>query len=74
MSEATTKPATTWQTFNPETGMLTVYKGADELSGIHFHGAPEDYNGDATEPAAPTSEYLKKQAELETEKEAEIAE
>lgn len=68
------KPASTWQVFNPETGMLTVYKGEDAESGIYFHGLPEDYDGTATEPAAPTSEYLKKQAELAAEKEAEVAE
>jgi len=68
------KPTSTFQSFNPETGMLTVYKGADDQSGIHFHGLPENYNGDATEPAAPTSEYLKKQEEAEAAKEAEATE
>lgn len=61
MSEAT-KPGSTWQTYNPETGVLTVYKGEDENSGVHFQGSPEDYDGTATEPASPSSEYLEKLA------------
>lgn len=61
--EETLKPTSTWQTFNSETNTLTVYKGDNEASGIHFQGRPEDYDGSATEPASPTSEYLAKQAE-----------
>lgn len=61
------KPTTTFQIFNQATGMLSVFKGDDVDSGLYFHGLPENYDGTATEPAAPTSEYLKKQEEKEAE-------
>jgi hypothetical protein len=65
------KPESTFQTFEVETNTLTVYNGADETTGIYFKGIPEDYDGTATEPAAPTAEYEAKHAEV---KEEEVAE
>ena len=60
MSEETKKPASVFQTFNPHIGILTVHETADPDSKVVFHGKPEDYDGSATEPAAPTSECLAK--------------
>ena len=72
MSEETTKPASTFQTFNPHEGILTVHATEDPNSDVVFHGKPEDYSGFATEPAAPTTEYNEKQARLAAERGEEV--
>lgn len=54
------KPASTWQHFDKETGILTVHVSESPDSPIYFQGLPEDYDGTAVEPAAPSPEYLAK--------------
>ena len=48
------KPETTWQKFEQEANILTVYRGANDLSGVYYKGAPEGYfNGAVKNPAKP---------------------
>jgi hypothetical protein len=54
------KPKTTWQVYDPIEDKLTVHVSDDPTSEIYFEGKPEDYDGSATEPAAPTSQFLEK--------------
>ena len=61
------KPTTTFQIFNQATGMLSVFNGDDTTSGLYYHGLPENYDGTATDPVSPTSEYILKQTEKEVE-------
>ena len=59
------KPEKVFQTYNPHIGILTVHETEDPDSPVVFHGKPEDYDGSATEPAAPTAQYIAKHAEEE---------
>ena len=45
-------PLSTWQVFNPITGTLTVYNGADNQSGVYYNGNPSGYDGKAVEDPA----------------------
>lgn len=42
------KPLDTYQIYNVETKMLSVFCGDNEESGLYFHGKPEHYMGGAT--------------------------
>ena len=57
------KPEATWQEFDSVENILTVHTENDPNSSIYFKGLPEDYDGTATEPAAPTIEYQEKHKE-----------
>lgn len=43
-------PLMTWQTYNMQTKVLTVYKGADATTGIYYQGDGAKYDGSATQP------------------------
>lgn len=60
MEFTTTKPRTTWQVYYPNVNKLEVHESDDPNSRIVFFGDPADYSGFATEPEAPTSEYIEK--------------
>lgn len=64
-SPALAKPASSWQIYYSGTDRLVVYDTnyLDKTSKVVFQGYAEDYNGQATSPAAPTSEYLQKQSD-----------
>lgn len=54
------KPTETFQTFNGQENLLTVHVSNDPESEIYYQGPPEDYDGTATEPPAPTQAYIEK--------------
>ena len=41
------KPASTWQKYDPSTGLLTVHLTDDPMSPIYFEGKPDEYLGEA---------------------------
>lgn len=58
-----TKPTTTYQIYNSTTNILTVHTSDEPTSDVYFEGEPKNYDGTATEPAAPTSQYVETQAD-----------
>lgn len=61
-------PVSTWQTWNPNTGLFTVHKTESSTSDICFSGQVEDYNGLCTSPSNPNIEYIEKLLRLRREK------
>lgn len=61
--EEKTKPKSTWQVWMPLTKKLQVHETESPESRVVFYGDPAEYSGFATEPAAPTSEFLAKYQE-----------
>lgn len=57
------KPASSWQWWDRITNTLIVLVGGPGTKEVH-HGPAEDYDGSATDPAAPTQAYTRKQSLL----------
>lgn len=60
-------PISTWQTWNPNTGILTVYSTKYLSNDICQEGLLEDYDGTCTSPSVPTRQYIEKVLRLRKE-------
>lgn len=59
------KPVSTWQVYNPLLQWLQVYSTEFyDATALYFEGKVWQYDGSATEPAAPTSEYRRYQSDM----------
>lgn len=55
---------TSWQTYDWNTGTLTVHYGNSAKSAVCFSGLKEDYPGDCTSPTVRNPEYEAKRSLL----------